>query len=316
MTFASYKRKILEDPRSGNLNFSLDGQIYYVYRVTHIASKTHYYGSKNDKCDISIGVTYFTSSTDINFKNDFKTNSGNYKVKIIRRFNNSADKIIFESYIHDYFKVSTQSNFINRMNQTPFGVNATGFKHSINTRENMARLAVKREEEIRRDSLRYQERSEKQSKSAIRAHLQIKDDPQRFDEMVKNHSLGAIKFQAELAADPERVALRQINMSSASTKTQLEIKSDPERSKARSKKLSDASIKAHTELKNNPKKKLAIQKKKSKPVSQYDLKGNFIKTFFGQSEAARQMGYTNSSGICACVNGRESQYKGYIWKEL
>ena len=53
----------------------------------------------------------------------------------------------------------------------------------------------------------------------------------------------------------------------------------------------------------------------SKAVSQYDLEGNLIKTFGGQSEAARATGVDNSA-IGKCCR-REYGYKtagGYNWK--
>ena len=52
---------------------------------------------------------------------------------------------------------------------------------------------------------------------------------------------------------------------------------------------------------------------KRKPISQYNLKGDFIKDFNSISEAAR---ITNQdiSSIIDCLKGRHKQNKGFIWK--
>ncbi len=125
MTFKNYKINILKDSRSKNLNFKPDNRVHYVYRVSHLVEKQHYYGSKTEDIGYTIGTKYFTSSNYL--KDDFKKNINNYKIKIVKRFNNSGDKILFESYLHDYFDVKSQDIFINRVNQTPWGFDRTGY---------------------------------------------------------------------------------------------------------------------------------------------------------------------------------------------
>ncbi len=127
MTLKRYKEEILKDPRAYKLDFNIDGRLHYVYRVSKLGE--HYYGSKTELVGLieeTIGIKYFTSSKNFDWRADFKTNPDEYKVKVIRRFNNKADKIIFESYLHQYFDVKNKSNFINRMNQTPYGFDTTG----------------------------------------------------------------------------------------------------------------------------------------------------------------------------------------------
>lgn len=51
----------------------------------------------------------------------------------------------------------------------------------------------------------------------------------------------------------------------------------------------------------------------SKPVSQYDLQGNFIKTLGGQHEAARATGIQRGD-IGSCCRGKLKTAGGYIWK--
>lgn len=50
----------------------------------------------------------------------------------------------------------------------------------------------------------------------------------------------------------------------------------------------------------------------SKPIFQYDKKGNFIKKWPSRTEAANS-GFVGSN-ICACVNGKRKTCGGYIWK--
>lgn len=53
--------------------------------------------------------------------------------------------------------------------------------------------------------------------------------------------------------------------------------------------------------------------KNSRPVNQYDLRGNFIKTWPGQSEAARQLGLYQTNISHAC-KGNYKSCGGYKWK--
>lgn len=50
---------------------------------------------------------------------------------------------------------------------------------------------------------------------------------------------------------------------------------------------------------------------RNKKVSQYDLKGNFIKTFNSITEAKNE---TNISSISGCCNGKYKTAGGYIWR--
>ncbi len=126
MSFKNYKSNIMLDERINRLNFNIDGRNHFVYRITHIIKKLHYYGSKTGELNC-IGETYLSSSTDLEFKKDQKDNPNDYKYKVIRVFNNPADKIIYESYLHQRFNVKEENNsFYNKSNQTPFGFDRTG----------------------------------------------------------------------------------------------------------------------------------------------------------------------------------------------
>lgn len=51
----------------------------------------------------------------------------------------------------------------------------------------------------------------------------------------------------------------------------------------------------------------------SKPICQYDLKGNFIKEWACSLEVKRQLGI-NASNITSCCRGERNKAGGYIWK--
>ena len=48
-------------------------------------------------------------------------------------------------------------------------------------------------------------------------------------------------------------------------------------------------------------------------ISQYDLKGNFIKSYKGVCTAAKKLNI-NACGITACLRGRSKTAGGYVWK--
>lgn len=52
---------------------------------------------------------------------------------------------------------------------------------------------------------------------------------------------------------------------------------------------------------------------KSKPVEQYDLDGNYIRTWISAREAEKRTGAHNSA-ISGCCNGKVKTAGGFIWK--
>jgi len=50
-----------------------------------------------------------------------------------------------------------------------------------------------------------------------------------------------------------------------------------------------------------------------KPITQFDLEGNYIATFNSINEASRQLGIRND-GISACLRGKQKTAYGHIWK--
>jgi len=56
-----------------------------------------------------------------------------------------------------------------------------------------------------------------------------------------------------------------------------------------------------------------IAKAKSKQVNQYDLAGNFIKTWESATEIERQLGFAQGN-ISNCCNGKRKSAYGFIWR--
>ena len=56
-------------------------------------------------------------------------------------------------------------------------------------------------------------------------------------------------------------------------------------------------------------------KKISKPINQYDLDGNFIRTWDSIHQVEKTIGY-DSSSICKCLKNKTKTSYGYIWKYI
>ena len=131
--YSIYKKLVLQDERSKELIFEADGREHYVYRVTDYTrtEKEHYYGSHTprlNKVYDSLEEEFWTyrTSSDYNILNEDKKED--YKVKILKVFDNPADKMIYEAFLHQYFDAKLHKSFWNESNQTHFGFDATGNK--------------------------------------------------------------------------------------------------------------------------------------------------------------------------------------------
>ena len=101
---------------------------HYVYRITNTAINKHYYGKRSTKRLINddIGILYFSSSKDKEFIQDQKDNPSNYKYKVIKVFDSSAEALAYESILHTRFNVDTSSSFYNKSKQTTTKFCTTG----------------------------------------------------------------------------------------------------------------------------------------------------------------------------------------------
>ena len=109
---------------------------HYVYRITNLVENKHYYGKRSSKVHpkLDIGIKYFSSSKDKQFKQDQLDNPSHYKYKIICIKDSSQEAIELESRLHYLFDVGRNQSFYNRARQTKNGWDFAGCLHSEETR--------------------------------------------------------------------------------------------------------------------------------------------------------------------------------------
>lgn len=101
---------------------------HYVYRITNIQCKKHYYGTRSSKCHPSedLGIKYFSSSYDKDFIKDQHDNPQNYKYKIVKILQSRKDAISLEVKLHEKFDVGINESFYNKAKQTTTKFDTTG----------------------------------------------------------------------------------------------------------------------------------------------------------------------------------------------
>lgn len=181
------------------LNFEkVDERLYYVYRVTNLTNNTYYYGSRVSKrFDILNG--YYTSSK---YSKIIKENLNYYKAKIIKCFDNSGDKILYEAFLHSIFNVKEHDKFWNKANQTPFKFDTTGIpshggKHSEKTKQLLSDInkGVSWEDKVGLEkSIKMKEDLKKRNRSRAGENHPLYGKPNSF----KEHSEETKKKLSEL----------------------------------------------------------------------------------------------------------------------
>jgi len=134
------QRRIDEEGKDRILFFEPDGREHYVYRVTDStrSEKDHYYGSHTPhkgKIYTSLIDEFWTYRTSSKYNVLDENKKEQYKIKIINVFDNPADKMIYEAFLHQYFNVKLSSKFWNESNQTPFGYDTTGKSFNVGRKQ-------------------------------------------------------------------------------------------------------------------------------------------------------------------------------------
>jgi len=105
---------------------------HYVYRITHIVKKLHYYGTRttsNTKETLpenDLGSKYFSSSKNKDFIQEQILNPDKFKYKIVKIFDSRIKALALEIKLHNKFNVKIHNSFYNRANQTSTGFDTTG----------------------------------------------------------------------------------------------------------------------------------------------------------------------------------------------
>ena len=114
---------------------------HYVYRITNTKLNKHYYGVRTSNVIPSkdLGINYFSSSSDTQFREDQKNNLQNYKYTIVSEFNSREEALMLEIKLHNKFNVGVNESFYNKSRQTSIGFNFQG-PCSKETREKLRQL--------------------------------------------------------------------------------------------------------------------------------------------------------------------------------
>ena len=115
---------------------------HYVYRITNTKINKHYYGVRTSKQEPhkDLGIKYFSSSTDEEFKSDQKTNPQDYKYKVVSIRDTREEAVGLEVRLHARFNVGVNESFYNKVKQTSICFDYTGLEHSEETRKKMSEL--------------------------------------------------------------------------------------------------------------------------------------------------------------------------------
>ncbi len=116
---------------------AVDMMYHYNYRITNIKEGKYYYGVHSCDClpKEDIGVKYFSTSKNKEFKQDIKDNPQDYKYKVIKIFSTRVEAVEHEIFLHKKFDVKLHKSFYNDSNQTSTGFDRSGTKDSPETIE-------------------------------------------------------------------------------------------------------------------------------------------------------------------------------------
>lgn len=120
----------------------MNKKYHYVYRITNTKLNKHYYGVRSSKLEPSkdLGIKYFSSSSDMEFREDQKNNPQDYKYIIVSEFDSREDALELEIKLHNKFNVGLNESFYNRskQNSNGFHCDRTGAIISDETRKKLS----------------------------------------------------------------------------------------------------------------------------------------------------------------------------------
>lgn len=129
MTFLEYCSTNIERVKNTRI---INDRYFYVYRISNIVSNKHYYGSMVSSLlpKLDLGIKYFSSSYDKEFKQEQKDHPTRFKYKIVKICKDNVEKQLFEAYIHNRFDVCSNLCFYNKVKQTIEGFDSTGHNYN------------------------------------------------------------------------------------------------------------------------------------------------------------------------------------------
>lgn len=116
------------------------------YWITNTKLQKHYIGVHTSKIPPihDLGIKYFSSSSDKEFKKDQKSNPQDYEYKIIGLFPSRKEASLNEIELHEVYNVGANPRFYNRAKSTTTGFNTHDMKHTEKTKDKMSDSAKKR----------------------------------------------------------------------------------------------------------------------------------------------------------------------------
>jgi hypothetical protein len=123
----------------------------YVYRITNKILNKHYYGVRgcNVAPKLDLGIKYFSSSSNKDFRDDQKNHPENYKYKIVRICSNRDEADALEIKLHEKFNVAKSESFYNRAKRTSMGFSTAGTTQTPETRQKMSEAKQNMSDETR-----------------------------------------------------------------------------------------------------------------------------------------------------------------------
>jgi hypothetical protein len=119
--------KTIYVPDAPNVKF-----YHYTYIISHLETNKHYIGVRTSKVDpnLDLGVKYFSSSTDRQFKAELRKNPTAFKFQIIEIWGSRKDALLHEIDLHALYEVGISPEFYNIRRATSSGFDMLGAKHS------------------------------------------------------------------------------------------------------------------------------------------------------------------------------------------
>jgi hypothetical protein len=119
---------------------------HYTYWITNTKLHKHYIGVRTSKIPPihDLGIKYFSSSSDKQFKKDQKINPQDYEYKIIGVFTTYKEASLNEIELHETYNVGRNPRFYNRAKATSIGFNTSGTKHTEESKKKIGNASKNR----------------------------------------------------------------------------------------------------------------------------------------------------------------------------
>jgi hypothetical protein len=113
---------------------------HYTYWITNIKLQKHYIGVHTSKIPPihDLGIKYFSSSSDKEFKKDQKSNPQDYEYKIIGLSHTREEASLNEIELHETYDVGKNPRFYNQCKATSTGFNRSGVEVAEKTKKKMS----------------------------------------------------------------------------------------------------------------------------------------------------------------------------------